>query len=73
MISWRNPRKDARRWDLDTYGGAVADSLSVIRGITEAAKVNVCGLCAGGILSSMVGAHLSATGQLDQVAPCAWP
>jgi polyhydroxyalkanoate synthase subunit PhaC len=68
VISWRNPRKDARRWDLDTYGGAVADSLSVIRGITEAAKVNVCGLCAGGILSSMVCAHLSATGQLDQVA-----
>jgi len=68
VISWRNPRKEARRWDLDTYGGAVADSLSVIRGITEAAMVNVCGLCAGGILSSMVCAHLSATGQLDQVA-----
>jgi polyhydroxyalkanoate synthase subunit PhaC len=68
VISWRNPHKEARRWDLDTYGGAVADSLSAIRGITEAAKVNVCGLCAGGILSSMVCAHLSATGQLDQVA-----
>jgi polyhydroxyalkanoate synthase subunit PhaC len=68
VISWRNPHKEARRWDLDTYGGAVADSLNVIRGITEAAKVNVCGLCAGGILSSMVCAHLSATGQLDQVA-----
>jgi polyhydroxyalkanoate synthase len=68
VISWRNPHKEARRWDLDTYGGAVADSLSVIRGITEAAKVNVYGLCAGGILSSMVCAHLSATGQLDQVA-----
>jgi polyhydroxyalkanoate synthase len=68
VISWRNPHKEARRWDLDTYGGAVADSLSVIRGITEAAKVNIIGLCAGGILSSMVCAHLSATGQLDQVA-----
>ena len=68
VISWRNPGKDARHWDLNSYGGAVADALSAIRSITEAAKVNICGLCAGGILSSMVCAHLSATGQLDQVA-----
>ena len=68
VISWRNPGKDARHWDLNTYGDAVADSLSAMRDITKAAKVNIIGLCAGGILSSMVCAHLSATGQLDQVA-----
>ena len=68
VISWRNPGKGARQWDLNTYGQAVADSLSAIRSITEAAKVNVCGLCAGGILSSMVCAHLSAAGLLDEVA-----
>ena len=68
VISWRNPGRNARHWDLNSYGGAVADSLSAIRSITKAAKVNICGLCAGGILSSMVCAHLSATGQLDDVA-----
>jgi len=68
VLSWRNPGRRARHWDLNTYGGAVADALSAIRSITEAAKVNICGLCAGGILSSMVAAHLSATGQMDQVA-----
>ena len=68
VISWRNPGKDARHWDLNSYGDAVADALSAIRSITKAAKVHICGLCAGGILSSMVCAHLSATGQLDQVA-----
>ena len=68
VISWRNPGRHARNWDLNTYGGAVADSLNAMRGITGAAKVNIIGLCAGGILSSMVCAHLSATGQLDQVA-----
>ncbi len=68
VISWRNPGRHARQWGLDTYGGAVADSLSAMRSITGAAKVNIIGLCAGGILSSMVCAHLSATGQLDQVA-----
>ncbi|MGO8890768.1 MAG: PHA/PHB synthase family protein [Streptosporangiaceae bacterium] len=68
VISWRNPGRQARHWDLNTYGGAVADSLSAMRSITGAAKVNIICLCAGGILSSMVCAHLSATGQLDQVA-----
>jgi polyhydroxyalkanoate synthase len=68
VVSWNNPGKHARHWDLNTYGEAVADSLSAVRSITEAAKVNVCGLCAGGILSSMVCAHLSEAGLLDEVA-----
>jgi polyhydroxyalkanoate synthase len=68
VISWRNPGKDARNWDLNTYGDAVIESVSAAREITKAPKINIIGLCAGGILSSMVGAHLSATGQLDQVA-----
>jgi poly(3-hydroxyalkanoate) synthetase len=68
VISWRNPGKDARNWDLNTYGNAVMESVSAAREITKAPKINLIGLCAGGILSSMVGAHLSATGQLDQVA-----
>ena len=68
VLSWANPDKNARNWDLDTYGEAVVDSIGTLREITKAPKVNVMGLCAGGILSSMVSAHLGATGQLDQVA-----
>ena len=68
VISWRNPGRQARGWDLDTYGDAVVASIGAAREITEAPKVNIIGLCAGGILSSMVSAHLSATGRLDQVA-----
>ena len=68
VISWRNPGKDARNWDLNTYGEAVVASIGAAREITKAPKVSIIGLCAGGILSSMVSAHLSATGQLDQVA-----
>ena len=67
VVSWRNPEKRHSHWDLDTYGLAVTEALSAIREITKAPKVNLMGLCAGGILSSMVCAHLSATGQLDQV------
>ena len=68
VISWRNPGKDARHWDLNTYGDAVLESVSAAREITKAPMVNIIGLCAGGILSSMVSAHLSVTGRLDQVA-----
>ena len=68
VISWRNPGRQARGWDLDTYGEAVVASIGAAREITGAPKVNIIGLCAGGILSSMVSAHLSATGRLDQVA-----
>jgi len=67
VVSWRNPGKEARHWDLDTYGGAVAEALGAIRNIAKASKVNVMGLCAGGILSSMLCTHLAATGQLGQI------
>ena len=68
VISWRNPGRQARNWDLDTYGDAVVNSIGIAREITKAPKVNIIGLCAGGILSSMVGAHLNAIGQLDEIA-----
>ena len=68
VISWRNPGKEARDWDVNTYGDAIVASLSTAREITKAPKINIMGLCAGGILSSMVSAHLSATRQLGQVA-----
>ena len=68
VISWRNPGRKARSWDRNTYGEAVVASIGAAREITGAPKVSIIGLCAGGILSSMVSAHLTATGQLDQVA-----
>jgi polyhydroxyalkanoate synthase subunit PhaC len=68
VISWRNPTQYARDWDVNTYGGAIVDAMQAAREITKSPKVNVIGLCAGGIMSSMVSAHLAETGQLDQVS-----
>jgi len=68
VLSWSNPGKEARNWDLNTYGQAIVDSIGTLRDIAKSPKVNIIGLCAGGITTSMVSAHLSATGQLDQVA-----
>ncbi|HEY2079415.1 MAG TPA: alpha/beta fold hydrolase [Streptosporangiaceae bacterium] len=67
-ISWRNPDYRHKDWNLDSYGAAVAGALDVVRAITKAAKASICALCSGGIVSSMVAAHLSAVGQLDTVA-----
>jgi polyhydroxyalkanoate synthase subunit PhaC len=68
VMSWRNPDARHRDWDLDTYGGALVRALAVVREITRAAKASVCALCSGGIMASMVAAHLAVTGELDQLA-----
>ena len=68
VISWRNP--DARHydWGLDAYGQAVVDSLDAARAICGTTKASVCALCSGGIIASMVAAHLRDAGRLDQLA-----
>ena len=68
VMSWRNPDARHRDWDLDTYGGALAEALAAVRAVSGAAKASVCALCSGGIMASMVAAHLAVTGQLDQLA-----
>jgi polyhydroxyalkanoate synthase len=67
-ISWRNPDYRHKDWNLDSYGAAVADAADAVRAISKAAKASICALCSGGIVSSMVAAHLSAIGQLETVA-----
>jgi polyhydroxyalkanoate synthase subunit PhaC len=67
-ISWRNPDYRHKDWNLDSYGAAVAEALGVVRAISNSAKASICALCSGGIVSSMVAAHLSAIGELDTVA-----
>jgi polyhydroxyalkanoate synthase subunit PhaC len=61
-ISWRNPTREQREWDLDVYAGAVLDALDAVATITRSRQVNLFGLCAGGITTSTVLNHLTATG-----------
>ena len=68
VISWRNPDRRHAGWDLDTYGGAVLEALDTTCEITRAAKASICALCSGGIVSSMVAAHLHETGRQDRLA-----
>jgi polyhydroxyalkanoate synthase len=67
-ISWRNPDARHRDWGIDAYGQAVVDALNTARSICGAARASICALCSGGIVSSMVAAHLADTGGLEQLA-----
>jgi polyhydroxyalkanoate synthase subunit PhaC len=67
-ISWRNPDARYYDWGLDAYGQAVVESLDTARAVCGAAKASICALCSGGIISSMVAAHLRDAEQLDRLA-----
>jgi len=68
VLSWRNPDARHRDWGLDSYGAAIVDALGAVRSICRAEQASICALCSGGIASAMVAAHLSAVGQLDELA-----
>ena len=67
-ISWRNPDARHRDWNLDSYGAAVTGALDAVLAVSRADRASICALCSGGIVSSMVAAHLNEIGQLDRVA-----
>jgi polyhydroxyalkanoate synthase len=68
VISWRNPDRRHRDWNLDTYGGGVLAAVDAACAIAEAPRASICALCSGGIVSSMVAAHLNETGRADRLA-----
>jgi polyhydroxyalkanoate synthase len=61
-ISWRNPDARFRDRGLDASGAAVVDALGAVRRIAGSRAANLMGVCSGGIIASMVMAHLSAAG-----------
>jgi polyhydroxyalkanoate synthase len=68
MVSWRNPDARYAKWDFDTYGQAVLDAMDAAERITGSEQTALMGACSGGIIASMVAAHLAHTGQQDRLA-----
>jgi poly[(R)-3-hydroxyalkanoate] polymerase subunit PhaC len=64
MIVWRNPnsQRGDGKWGLDEYLAAEERANEVVKKITRSDKINLLGLCAGGITLSYVLAHLAAIG-----------
>ena len=67
-ISWRNPDVRHADWGLDTYGQAVLEAMKACEDISRQDSTAIFGICSGGMIASMVLAHLAATDQLDRVA-----
>ena len=61
-ISWRNPTKEQRDWNFDTYAQAAIDAIDVVRDVSGSPDVNVMGGCLGGMLVAIIQAHLAALG-----------
>jgi polyhydroxyalkanoate synthase subunit PhaC len=64
MIVWRNPNSllGHGSWGLDEYLAAEERANEVVKKITRSEKVNLLGLCAGGITLGYVLGHLAALG-----------
>ena len=64
MVVWRNPssQRGDGKWGLDAYLAAEERANEVVKKITRSDKINLLGLCAGGITLSYVLAHLAAIG-----------
>ncbi len=67
-ISWRNPDARHAEWGLDTYGRAVLEAMDATQRIARTDQVSLLGICSGGMLATMVLAHLADVGTLDRVA-----
>ncbi len=64
MVVWRNPSAQLGhgKWGLDDYLAAEERANEVVRKITRSDKINLLGLCAGGITVAYALAHLAAIG-----------
>jgi polyhydroxyalkanoate synthase len=70
-VSWRNPTRAQRDWDLDTYVGALLEAITAVCEVTGSEKVNLVSFCAGGITATALLAYMARIGD-DRVASIAY-
>lgn len=68
LMSWRNPGAEHAAWDLDTYGQAILEAMDACERITRTPRTSLMAFCSGGMITSMLLAHLAATGAQERVA-----
>ena len=61
-MSWKNPSRQEAHWSLDTYTEGVAEAVRITRSITRQRKVDLIGLCAGGLIAATAAGYLQAKG-----------
>ena len=59
-MSWKNPSRQDAHWSLDTYTEGVAEAVRITRSITRQRKIDLIGLCAGGLVAATAAGLLQA-------------
>jgi polyhydroxyalkanoate synthase subunit PhaC len=67
LMSWRNPGAEHAAWNLDTYGQAILDAMDACERITRTSSTSLMAFCSGGMITSMLLAHLAAIGAQERV------
>ena len=62
VTSWRNPRAEHGAWGLDEYVHTCFDLVDAVCDISGSDKLNLLGMCAGGIISTLMLAIMGARG-----------
>ncbi len=62
VTSWRNPRAEHAEWGLDEYVQTCLDVVDAVCDISGSDKLNLLGMCAGGIISTLMLAVMAARG-----------
>lgn len=70
-VSWRNPTRAQRDWDLDTYVDALVEAIDAVIEISGADKLNIVAFCAGGITATALLSHFADIGD-DRIASIAY-
>ena len=66
-ISWRNPTREQRDWNFDTYVQATIDAIDVVREVSGSPDVNIMGGCLGGMTAAITQTHLAALGEEHRI------
>lgn len=61
-VSWRNPTPEQRDWSLDTYAEGVVKACHIARSICLDERVNLIGVCAGGLVTAAAAGLMQSRG-----------
>jgi polyhydroxyalkanoate synthase len=68
-ISWRNPTREHRDWNLDTYIAALDEAIKVVQDVTGQEKINVQASCSGAMTMAALLGYYAATGN-ESIQSC---
>jgi polyhydroxyalkanoate synthase len=61
-ISWKNPLPEHAGWSLETYADGVISAIRIMRRIAGVKRIDLMGLCAGGLTAAVAAGVLDARG-----------